>query len=327
MVYNLFMPNNPEQESSPSFLQPKENTVKKEAYSLKTFPKKKVLIAVVATLLLLIIAIGIYSVLTQRSPLSTFPQVTNETAKDRPEGAIAKVGDEYIYQKDLDLELAAYPPMDSLEERERLLLEKISTDSAILQGAKADGIITNLDTDIYNSSNKDYFKRVHMVEQIKSKISEEAGKTKGVIVSIWFYNFGVPAPIGYDKGKEMAFQKITRLHAEVKSGKMTIEQAVESIRKDPDMKQLDPYSYEGNARQEFNTAITPLISFNKDLEKQLLELPEGDVSDIVLSTEPMFDKPGFYQFGQVTNKVNNNKFFSFDSWFSKIKKNYAITLY
>lgn len=297
-----------------------------ESYtSEKKFPLRPIVIILVAILLL---GGGFYIFNKYSIEKSSIPGTTqNQTDENPPApGVIAKVGDELIYQRDLDLEIATYPPILPIEQRKQLLLDKIASDSAVLQAGKKEGLIS-LNPTIYNSEDKDYLKRIKAVEQVKTKIEGEAGKSEGVIVSIWFYNFGEAAPIGYDKGKELALQKITQLHTEVKSGKKTIKQAAEAIKNDPQMTQLDPLSYKQNASQPFNTSVNTLVSFNKDLEKQLLSLSKGGVSDIVLSTEPMFDKPGFYQFGQVTEKVNNNKFLSFDNWFNKIHGEYEITLY
>lgn len=295
-----------------------------ESYTTeKRFPLKPIIIILVAVLLL---GSGFY--LFNRFNSGTTQNTTPKTSDEEPPqpGVIAKVGEELIYQQDLDLELAVYPPLLPLEERKTLLINKIASDSAILQAAKKEGLVS-IDSTIYNSKDKDYLKRVKTVEQVKTKIEGEAGKTEGVIVSVWFYNFGQPGPVGYDKGKALAMQKINQLHSDVKSGKITIEQAAETIRSDSQMAQIDPYSYKQNARQSFNTSSDSLISFNNDFQKQILSLSKGGTSDVFLSTEPGFDKPGFYQFGQVTEKVNNNKFLSFESWFSNIKKDYEITLY
>lgn len=297
-----------------------------ESYSSeKKFPLKPILVILIVALLL---GGGFYLFTQFKSNKTPSSNTQNQANTQPPEpGVIAKVGDELIYQRDLDIELTAYPPIGNLDERKKVLIQKMATDSAILQTAKTNNIIANLGSDIFNSEGKDYLKRLKTIEGIKSKVEGESGKIVGAIVSIWFYNFGVNAPIGYDEGKQLALQKITKLQADVKSDKMTIEQAAEAIRNDGGMSQLDPGSYKQNALQPFDTSVENLITQNPDLDKQLRSLPLGGVSDIFLSTEPFFDKPGFYQFGQITGKVNNSKFGSLDEWIKKGQKNYAITLY
>lgn len=297
-----------------------------ESYNTQRRIPKKIVIIVLGVLVILLLGVVIFQTLQKNRAILPIGSDQANATPPAP-GVIAKVGEELIYQRELDIELSAYPPSLPLEQRKALLIQKIATDSAILQIAKKDGIISNLDTDIFNSPDLDYLKRLKTVSDIQNEVEGKAGKISGAIVSIWFYNFGVNAPIGYDKGKELALQKITKLHTDVKSGKMTIEQAAESIRSDSSMSQLDPGSYKQNARQLFDTSIENLITHNSELDKQLRSLPVAGVSDIFLSTEPFFDKPGFYQFGQITNKVSNSKFGSFDEWFAKGQKNYAITLY
>lgn len=297
-----------------------------ESYNTQKRIPKKLIIIILGLLVILMLGVVIFQTLQRNRSLPLLGSHQANTTPPAP-GVIARVGEELIYQRELDIELSAYPPSLPLEQRKTLLIQKIATDSAILQMAKKDNLVANLDDSIYNSPNKDYLKRLKTVTEIKNKVEGESGKIAGAIVSIWFYNFGVNAPIGYDKGKELALQKITKLHTDVKSGKMTIEQAAESIRNDSSMSQLDPGSYKQNALQPFDTSAEDVITHNTDLDKQLRTLPVGGVSDVFLSTEPFFDKPGFYQFGQVTDKVNNSKFGSFSEWLTKGQKNYAITLY
>lgn len=297
-----------------------------ESYNTQRRIPKKLVIIILGVLVILLLGVVIFQTLQKNRALPTIGSHQANATPPAP-GVIAKVGEELIYQRELDIELSAYPPSLPIEVRKKLLLEKIASDSAILQLAKKDNLINSLDDSFFNSSGVDYLKRLRTIAEIKNKVEGESGKIAGAIVSIWFYNFGVAAPVGYDQGKQLALQKITKLHTDVKSDKMTIEQSAESIRNDSSMRTLDPGSYKQNAIQPFDTSIEDLITHNTDLDKQLRSLPIGGVSDIFLSTEPFFDKPGFYQFGQVTDKVSNSKFGSFSEWLTKGQKNYAVTLY
>lgn len=255
------------------------------------------------------------------------PKITQSSEKPPAPGVIAKVGDELIYQRDLDLELAAYPPIGPLEERKKILLEKLATDSAVLQGAKADGLIARLDPTIYSSPTKDYLKRIKTIAEIKSLAEGEVNSIEGQVVSIWFYNFGIPAPIGYEEGKKLALDKITTLYNDVKSKKRTIEQAGELIRNDTSLERLDPNSYKQNAIRKFKVTGNEVISYNKDFDTAMRKLNNGEVSEIFLSQELGFDKPGYYEFGQVTEKITDGRYKNTADWIISLRRKYETILY
>lgn len=301
---------------------PEEPPKVTESYNTqKRIPKRVIIIALTVGIVVLLGVLA-FQFLQKNSNLP-FSQV-NPTPP--APGVIAKVGDELIYQRDLDIELAAYPPILSLEERKKILIEKIATDSAILQGARADGIISNLDPAIFNSATKDYLARLKAVSEIKQKVEGEADQIKGVIASIWFFNLGKTGPMGYDRGKEFALEKITKLHADVKSGKTTVEQAGELIRNDTSLAQIDA-SYKSNAIYEFDVKNNDKITSNPDFDSALKKSPVGQVTDVFLSIEdPYFVRPGLYQFGVVKNKVNSN-IGSLEDWILKQIEKYEEIIY
>lgn len=259
---------------------------------------------------------------------NNFPPKPSQTSKPQvTKGVIAKVGDEFIYKKDLEIEVASYPPDKNIDIK-KILIEKIATDSAILQGAQADKFIT-LDQTVYNSPNKDYFKRMKLIEQIKDTVTKQSNSISGSFVAVWFYNNYI-GPLGYEKGKELAFLKISKLHNEVKSGKITIEQAGEQIKKDTTLAQIDK-SYKSNAIANFRVGKGETISFSPDFNALLWNLKAGEVSDIYLAK----DKPrrktenfeAVYLFGQISQKIENSKFTSFSDWVAQKKKSYEIIYY
>ncbi len=257
--------------------------------------------------------------------LSSKLQQTNRPVKPKAD-VVLKVGEELIYQKDLDFELAFYPVQAGSVEKNQLLLQKIASDSAVLQGARADGLIT-LDPTTFNDKNKDYLKRIQLVEKAKGLVNNKTNKVTGVIVSVWFYNFGQPGPLGYEKGQQFALEKITALHKSIQSGRMTAEQAVEAVRNDTSLAQIDPGSYKNNARQAFSATGGDIISQNPQLDASIRKLNSGEVSDIFLSTERGFDKPGFYQFGQVTDKISSGQNINFDNWLKQVQQRYETVIY
>src|SRR5437016_3940350 len=103
---------------------------------------------------------------------------------------IAKVGNEKIYQRDLNTELANYPPQKNID-RKRQLLQKIVKDSIILQAGEKDGLI-KLDSSVFDSSTKDYLKRVKLVAEVQELVEHRKDHITGAVLSIWFYNI-IPA--------------------------------------------------------------------------------------------------------------------------------------
>lgn len=319
-------PNQPS--SNPfDFLKPDEVNKPQVIYKSNRFNfilSKKVVIIVIFVLLL--IGSAVYFLLNKQK-ISTKQGIsappTQSFINNNP---IAKVGEEIIYESDLNTELANYPPIKSIEERKIFLLQKISSDSAILQGAKADGLISNLDQTIFNSPQKSYPERMKIIEEIKNKVSSQSNRISGTIVAIWFYNSGVPGSLGYDQSKLFALEKITKLHSDVTSAKITAAQAVEAIQNDTSLSQID-LQYKTNAKYDFDvTKNQPILPF-KGINDALYKLNPGQTSQVFLETEPGFDKPGFYQFGQVKEKITNSNIADFNSWLLQKQKIYETVIY
>lgn len=315
------MPGLPLMDSQPS---------KVESYTSEHhFPKGLIVIVII---ILVVLGLAIYFGLNYKNTGSFFPSsntnqnpaAQNTTPTPPAVGVIAKVGDELIYQRELDIELSAYPPSLPIEQRKALLIQKIATDSAILQGAQADGLIT-LDPTIFNSPNVDYLKRLKTLDTIQSDLSNQVNRLAGTLISIWFYNYGQAGSIGYDKGKEVALQKITKLQSDVKSGKITADQAAELIRDDTSLLQLDK-QYKTNAQHDFDITVAS-GNYDKDLFNKLYKLNKDDTSDVFLQTEGGFDKPGYYQFAYITEKISNGKISNVTDWINDQIKKYETTVY
>jgi hypothetical protein len=241
-----------------------------------------------------------------------------------PQGAIAKVGEEFIFQQDLDNELSSYPIKKNPNARQ-LLLNKIATDSIVLQGAAEDKVIT-LDPTVFNSPNKDYLKRIQLVDMAKNLINNQADGIQGRIISVWFYNNGLIGPLGYNKSKEIAYEKISQLQADVKNQKITINQAAEKITQDVTLDQIDK-AYKTNASFKFDAKKGQQITFVPEFDQLLWQLPEGGVTDVFLAKDNEGDKKeALYLFGQVSKKINSNKT-SFNSWLPVKQKAYETIYY
>lgn len=261
--------------------------------------------------------------------IKTFDLLPKPPLSEKPAGrVIAKVGKELIYQSDLDVEIANMIPIPDFD-LPKYLLNKIATDSAILQSAQAEGIIS-LDETVFNSPNKNYMTRVNLVVDIKNQIDQKSDHIKGAVVSIFFINNldSKPGPLGYEKSKQIAFDTLSALQKRVKSREITIDQAGEDIRKNTSLKDLD-YSYEINSIFRFSSNKGERITLDENIDQALWNLKEGEVSEVFAASFPDFEgkvREGVYMFGQVFKK-NSSIISSLDQWIQDQVKKYEVIYY
>ena len=207
------------------------------------------------------------------------------------------------------------------------VLDKMAKDSLILQGGR-DENVASLDATVFASINKDYPKRIKLVQTIKKTMSDRATGISGTVVGGWFLN-GQVGPLGCDKSKQMAHDTVAQLQADVKAKKITIVQAADQIRNNPALAQLDP-QYKNNASFDFQVIKNAPITRNDNLNAALWSLPEGGVSDVVAGPAKVIDKGEYvdavYEFGQVTKKVNSS-ISGFDDWLTGLKQKYEVKYY
>ena len=266
--------------------------------------------------------------LTTLLPTKSNTTTTIAPAKD----IIAKVGSEYLYQKDLETELS-YGPPNVTDEIKKQLTAKIIKDSIILQEAEKEGLV-KLDNTVFNSPTKDYLKRIGLVASIRKKIEDKRALTSGSVISLWFYN-NQPASIGYDKGKQIAYDTITQLHDAVAAKQLTMQQAAEQIKNNSSLYQLDK-AYKTNAIMEFTSTPQDKITINPEFNTIIRNLNVGDVSPVFLAQDKELNTEGIptgkkidavYMFAQVTDKKSGASYATFEDWYNGIKQNYAITYY
>lgn len=304
--------------------------------SNSTLPKrslyKRVLIVGVLLVLLLVITTVFFlkrsKNLLKKPPIqATLSPTVEPVQAERLNKPIVKIGKETIYQKDLEYEKRHYPSVSNVDV-DKILLDKLINDSIILQEGKKNNFV-NLDETLFNSQEKDYEERIHLVEKVKREIDNRVERIEGHVVSIWFNNIK-PASIGYEEGRKFAFQKISRLSEDVKSGRMTIQEAGEFIKNDKSLAQVDPV-YQGNAIFDFSVTPDEKITFDEGFDKILKSLNEQEVSDVYLAKDKGYsDKyiDSVYMFGQISKKVQNAEITTdFDSWVSEAKNNYEIEYY
>src|SRR3989344_1536077 len=274
-------------------------------------------------IVLLVIGIVIFSLLQKYRPTTPTQSTTKES---HPEGTIAKVGEEYIYQNDLDTEVRLNPISSNSAQLKKQLLQKLADDSIIIQGALSDKIAT-ADASVYNSPTKDQIKRYQLVSQIKKSIEEKADTISGFKVNIWFLNVHV-GPLGYDKAKQIALEKITKLHSDVVSKKITIQQAADAIKNDSSLAAIDP-SYKSNAGGEFTSTKDKPITITKAFDDALWNTSVGGITEVITGQSDDQDNGGkivdaYYTFGTVTSKTQNGRIVSFEDWLAQKRKLYAI---
>ncbi len=285
--------------------------------------KKKspyVLFAVVAVVCIIIIIALIIVVSMQKE--SGTSKETSETPQSQSTDTTTvafTVGEEKIYQKDLEMELARYPQDQRAELRDRVI-EKMREDAIILQGAAEDGII-ELDESIYGDPTKDYAKRLETLNNIRTTIeSEKVAGIEGHIVSIWPHN-GTAGPLGYERARQIAKEKIDGLYQDVQSGEITIVEAGEQIRNDQQLADIDT-NYKGNAIFAFRATPGEEITGDSEFNDMLHNAGEGEVTEVYASEYPNSEGETvvwYYRFGQVT-KVINSDTNSYEEWLLKKKQ-------
>lgn len=245
------------------------------------------------------------------------------------EQPIAKVGEETIYMSALIAEKKHYPydDVDTPKVNKRLI-QKIASDSAILQGALEDNII-RVDDSVYNSPDLDYEKRIVLIEEIKKRLKESTTRLKGSVVSIWFYNNYEIGPLGYEGSNEKAFEVISDLHQRVKNREITIEEAGSIIRNDETLEDLDR-AYKTNALFTFNVEGEDTITLDEQFDEVIWAMDEGEVSDVVPITLYQLkegeEMESLYMFAQVEEKKQGS-IINFDTWFQEQISTYELSAY
>lgn len=237
---------------------------------------------------------------------------------------IMRVGEEYLYAADLEKEINAYPP-EALGDIKKLLRDKMTRDSVILQaGAKA-GLLT-LSPKVYNSDTKDYSARVDAVKKIEAAYNAKQAKVAGSIVAIRFFSSTLPS----EQAKTIAKQKIEPVYNEVKAGTITIQQAGERLKNDSTLQSVDP-TYELNAYTEFNAAPNERITFDPKFNDMLRQKNKGEITELYLAQEVSYNElqriDSMYMFAQVTDKQASSFTDDFEAWYQKQKEDYDVVTY
>lgn len=245
-----------------------------------------------------------------------------------PTDQIAVVGEEVIYVRDLEAELAASNLGGAQTDRD-ILIEKLVNDSVILQAGKEEGII-ELTDEIFNKKDKDYAKRIEAIEEVKRQVSQRGDHIQGAVVSIRFRTNDFVGPLGLEKSREIAFEKMSDLHRRLVSGELTIEQAGELIKGDESLVELDP-AWQMSALFHFDARPGDSITLNPDFDANLWILPTGGVTDVYLAKDPVGhpDNPfeAIYYVGQVTARTVSDSSQNVEVWVLNKKETYNVTMF
>lgn len=249
------------------------------------------------------------------------------SVEEYDESVIATVGAEQIFAQDLNSQLAEYP--ENMREGLREDFKKQLIEDSIILQAGANLNYIELSGEVFNTPTKNQDKRAQLIQKVKNEVNNHASNIQGAYVTIWFLNYA-PGPIGYEAGKELAFQKITELHTAVENGQMTIQQAGQAIQNDASLAQVDP-QYKTNAYVEFNSKDKPEgLTFQPEFDEQLLSLDVGETTPVFTAQDyerSDFSQPpkdALYMFGQITNRDTDGGL-PFDQWLAQEKQNYAVT--
>lgn len=261
----------------------------------------------------------VFSLLSIGIGLAFFYYFFNNSSK-----LIAIVGEENIYQVDLDYELS-YSPIKN-DQAKDLLIDKLILDSVALQSAQKEGLIV-LDQSFYNHPIKDYKLRLAKINEVRDLINDKTSKFQGAYVAIWFFNNDDSGIYTYDEAKRIAFEKISKLYNLVKSKKLSIEQAGEAIKRDKSLENIDP-AYQANAYLKFDVNYGEKVVFDEVFNSALYKLKPGEISNIYAlrdeSTRLGENVEVLYAFGTVTR---NDGFpsYDFDQWLNLNKQTFEVT--
>lgn len=278
---------------------------------------KKILLIIISGSFILVIFLGFFMI---RS-------VSNNSTKDSQNNNItfATVGDKPVYKDYLEKELAFYPGTKSAEIK-RDLEEKIIDDQVTLLAGKKEGLITDF-PDSPTLSNEQYIERSKQVTEIKNKIHARVGGTITVeVVSIWFEN-QMPASIGYEQAKTIAYTKISRLYERVKNKQISIREAGQLIATDTELEKQDR-AYRENAYTKMTAKRNEEMTFWPEFDAMLWDLPVGGITTIYTGTDQNWQKtaviPILYTFGQVVEKKADNNEKDFTQWLADKKKEFTV---
>ncbi|MEX0895629.1 MAG: hypothetical protein WDZ94_01665 [Patescibacteria group bacterium] len=194
---------------------------------------------------------------------------------------IMTVGSETLYGCDLNAlfalyELEAYIQPNQISPQDSTLnsvLDRLITNSGILQEAEAQNLLT-LDDTIYNNSSKDTLLRYETLADLREQFADQFEKRVDFeAISIYFHNQVAPE-IPLEEAKTAAKAKMDNLYARLQSGEITMEQAGAEIRAD---------SIQGD-----ETGVS-LAQMDEQFQENAYMVREGHIFNSRIFKDPVFD--------------------------------------
>ena len=206
---------------------------------------------------------------------------------------IALIGEEYIFQEDLDY-IIYETYQGSLSVDPRNALDALFESSIILQEASDMGALT-LTTDYFNNPFKDQKLRSSMINEARSFIEDEVVQSmKYDLITVWFYN-QYPGKTfreqGIELAKTIAYEKISQMYEKVRTGILTKDEAGAELSKDQSVIDLSTKGQvEQNSYLSSLSTSNPqeIFPYNAEYGERLKKLKAGKYSDILLAK----DRPG-----------------------------------
>ncbi len=285
--------------------------------------------------------LGYYSYLStkfsQQQPKGDTARIAEKEKERARDDIVMKVGNENIYQGDIEYNLRIFHPQatGSATAREaaiRDIQEKIVIESIILQeGEKMK--FTTLSAKVYNSPEKDIVERNKLIDSLKTKISNAVvNKISGESISIWFHNQSYPEPkMGYEKARQVAKEKIDAIYADLVAKKITFNDAAKKIFFDTSLRDVDP-NYEANAYFKFeNRPESSPLFVNPKTHQAALSLKEGETSPVLTITDKKNDSTGqeyeaFFRIIHIVKKTGDG-YAGLEDWYKAKKQSYAVKIY
>ncbi len=264
---------------------------------------------------------------TLESDILTNDKEIDEFLKLDKNTLILVVNNEKIYKKVFDY---YYQPFKQLiikghadkKQVVNTILNNIIEESLVLQDAgKQNKIVLN--DEIYNNPNLDPEKRSKLFQSIKKELIEKSKNLKVGIITIFYKNIDL-VDYDYETAKKIAKQKIDEIYEQVKSGKLTIEQAGEKLKNDTSLAKLDK-SYKANVYTEFEIKDDQPMTFSHEFNELLRNTKQGELTPIMDVYDPSVkDKKEYvaYMFGYVFKHDKNS--FNYDNYLKNLRSNAKI---
>ncbi len=265
---------------------------------LQTFYKGKLFFLIIGVFCIILVLTGVLVVIKgQRStsitpePVSGTKQVVTEAVRDviASKAATVKIGNDTFNRSDLE-QVARLnvdgKKLSSMTATEQAQLSAVVTErSVVLQEAKKQGFIKVDDSLLGPGKNMGTYEAAY-VKAAQSVIDQsEKISVKGIL--IFFYNT-TPPKMGVEQAKQFTRTKMEKYHEDLVSGKITIDQAAESIQKDTSLAEVDSIYKENafvkvvDATKDYSVVVPGLRAEDNT---KLWNMKVGDISPVFLGSE------------------------------------------